>query len=107
MAIRLGEEELLSLAAAARRLPKKNSGKAVHVAALYRWAATGYRGIVLETLQVGGQRFTSMGALQRFAEALTDQDNHQGGWREVGRPTRNESAIARAEAEVSRLLSVK
>lgn len=104
MAIRIGEEELLSLADAAKRLPRKNSGKRVHVAALYRWASTGCRGVVLETLQVGGQRFTSMAALQRFAEELTNScERCQIGSDPASRRV-NAVEVGRAAAEVDRLL---
>jgi hypothetical protein len=45
-----------------------------HVATVYRWSTTGVRGVVLETLQIGGTRFTSREALQRFCERLTPPD---------------------------------
>lgn len=39
---------------------------------LKRWAAEGLGGgLKLETIRIGGQRFTSRGALQRFFEAVT------------------------------------
>lgn len=37
----------------------------------YRWSRHGLRGVVLETVQVGGSRFTSLEALQRFVADLT------------------------------------
>ena len=42
-----------------------------HVATCWRWVQRGCRGVKLETLLVGGKRFTSLEALQRFAEATT------------------------------------
>ena len=42
-----------------------------HVATIHRWASHGVRGVVLETLQVGGTRCTSREALQRFFERLS------------------------------------
>ena len=42
-----------------------------HVATVYRWSTVGVRGVVLETLQVGGTRCSSREALQRFCERLT------------------------------------
>ena len=57
--------------AAAARLPCRRAGKRPHVATVYRWAKRGLRGVVLETLQVGGTLCTSHEALQRFFEALT------------------------------------
>ena len=64
-------EDLLSLADAGRILPRRRGGRRVHVATLYRWAKHGLRGVVLQTLQVGGTRCTSREALQRFFEELT------------------------------------
>ena len=77
MSIDLKTEELLSLAEAARRLPKRGNGKAIHVAAIYRWSTTGYAGVILETIQICGQKFTSTEALQRFAEAVTREGKGQ------------------------------
>lgn len=64
-------EELLSLSAAARILPRRRGGKKVHTATLYRWTTTGLKGVVLESLQVGGTRCTSRQSLQRFFEQLS------------------------------------
>jgi hypothetical protein len=105
MSIQIDGEELLTLTEAARRLPVKNSGRRVHVAAVYRWASSGCRGVTLETIQIGGQRFTSVSALQRFGEELT--------WRarRAARPARTPDARARlseieaAEAAVRRDLA--
>lgn len=63
-------EELLSLPAAAKLLPRRRGGKKVHTATLYRWTVAGLRGAVLESLQIGGTRCTSREALQRFFEQL-------------------------------------
>jgi hypothetical protein len=112
MAIRVGEDELLTLAQAARRLPPRNNGKRLHVAALYRWTSTGCGGVVLETIQLGGQRFTSVAALQRFAESLTQQARaaRPGAPRASAaatKPAGVDADVARAEREVGRLLGVE
>jgi hypothetical protein len=65
-------ETVLSLTDAAARLPRRRGGKRVNVATLYRWASNGCRGVRLETIQIGGTRCTSMQALQRFFDRLTD-----------------------------------
>ena len=67
-------EEVVSLTQAAKckRLPRRRKGKRPHVATLFRWATVGVRGVVLETLQCGGTRCTSVEALQRFFERCTD-----------------------------------
>lgn len=43
--------------------------KRVGNATMHRWRSTGVRGVVLETLIVGGLRFTSVEAIQRFIDA--------------------------------------
>jgi hypothetical protein len=43
----------------------------VHVSCVYRWTVAGYRGVVLESLQVGCTRCTSREALGRFFAALS------------------------------------
>ncbi|MEE8172695.1 MAG: DUF1580 domain-containing protein [Alphaproteobacteria bacterium] len=56
-------EQLLTLAEAAKRLPTRP-----HVSTIWRWAATGG----LETVRLGGRVYTSIEAIERFAE-------HRGG----------------------------
>jgi hypothetical protein len=65
-------ETLISLAQAANELPRRRRGRKTHVSTLFRWTTAGCRGIVLETLQVGGTRCTSKEALQRFFERLSE-----------------------------------
>ncbi|MEK6677602.1 MAG: DUF1580 domain-containing protein [Planctomycetota bacterium] len=67
-------EDVVSLteAAKSKHLPRRRKGKRPHVATLFRWATVGVRGIVLETIQCGGTRCTSVEALQRFFERCTD-----------------------------------
>ena len=64
-------ESLLSLAQAAHGLPRRRRGRKTHVSTLYRWTATGCRGVLLEYVQVGSTRCTSREALQRFFGRLT------------------------------------
>ncbi len=61
----LDNEEPLSLYQASRYLPDKPSHPTV-----YRYATRGISGVVLETLQLGKQRFTSKSAIQRFLDRL-------------------------------------
>ncbi len=65
-------ESLLTLTQAAKRLPSRRPGKSPHVATLYRWASRGVRGVVLDTVRIGGTRFTSVEAVGRFSRALTE-----------------------------------
>ena len=64
-------EELMSLSDAARALPRRRGGRKVNVSTVYRWTTTGCRGVVLESLQIGGTRCTSRQALSRFFQRLT------------------------------------
>jgi hypothetical protein len=70
--IKLNAETIISLAEAARRVPSNHRGKPPHLSTLIRWIQTGSRGIRLEALRVGGRWVTSVEALQRFAERLTE-----------------------------------
>lgn len=65
-------ENIVSLNEAARALPRRRGGKKPHVATLYRWAQYGCRGVVLETCQIGGTKCTSLEALQRFVDRLSN-----------------------------------
>ena len=46
------------------------NGKQVHVTTVYRWINHGVRGFRLESIKVGGTTYTSVEAMQRFAEGL-------------------------------------
>ena len=67
MAISISGETLLSYAEAARSLP----GRGVNVSTIWRWVTRGVKGIRLETVTIGGRRFTSREALERFTAATT------------------------------------
>lgn len=71
------EEEVVSLAKAAKQLPGRVEGKSLHVGSIHRWANRGRRGVVLETIMVGGRRCTSMEALDRFFRRLTAGDERR------------------------------
>src|SRR5262245_39482752 len=65
-------EQLLSLPAAARRLPRLTADRPVSPATLWRWAHRGVRGVRLETWRLGGRTATSLEALRRFVAARSD-----------------------------------
>lgn len=87
-------ETLITLNDAARLCPARRRGKRTHLSCLYRWSNAGCRGVVLETIQVGGTRCTSKEALVRFFEALT---------RNAGRPATPSTASRRRAAEQANL----
>ena len=79
MAIDLKKENCMSLAKAAKTLPRVRASKPPHPMTLYRWATTGLKSksgqrIVLETEFVGGTRVTSREALERFFARKNDCD---------------------------------
>jgi len=63
-------ETLVTLSAAAKLVPGS-----VLVSTLHRWRQRGVRGIKLETVLLGGRRFTSREALERFSAAVTSAAN--------------------------------
>lgn len=63
-------EDIITLAAAASEIPGR-SGRGLNGCTIWRWHARGIRGIRLETLMIGGIRYTSREALQRFFAATT------------------------------------
>lgn len=99
MAIDLTTETLIALTRVPRRLPRRRAEKRVHITCVYRWTKNGCRGVVLESIQIGGTRCTSLEALGRFFAALTEQAG-------LGRPAtartpaQRDRAVARAVAEL-------
>lgn len=64
--IDINREQLLSFTEAAKSFPSRPN-----VATLWRWRTAGCRGVKLETVLIGGKRYTSREALQRFVDATT------------------------------------
>jgi Protein of unknown function (DUF1580) len=46
--------------------------KKLSVATVYRWTTAGCRGVVLESVQLGNTRCSSLAAYRRFCQRLTD-----------------------------------
>jgi hypothetical protein len=68
-------EPAIPLTQATALVPRRRRGRKASVSTLHRWATRGLRGVVLETLQVGGTKCTSRAALQRFFNALSKTAN--------------------------------
>jgi hypothetical protein len=64
--IDISTESLMTLQAAAATIPGRPN-----LSTLHRWRLRGVHGVRLETCRVGGRRFTSREALERFAAATT------------------------------------
>lgn len=73
--INISKEELFPLRVAPKRRPLRRRGKPIHVATIYRWSSpSGVGGVQLETVKIGGVRYTSAEALERFIERCTAGD---------------------------------
>ena len=71
------QEQLISLKEAPKHLPKRN-GKRTHYSTVFRWATKGARGRKLESVLIGGMRYTSVEALSRFTASATAVDLETG-----------------------------
>ena len=69
-------EDLITLAEAARCLPKID-GQKVAISTIFRWCSTGLRGARLQHIRLGKKICTTRGALLRFFSHLTDLDDHR------------------------------
>ena len=96
--IEIANDEIVTLAEAAKLLPQRRRGKKPHVSTLHRWAGCGLRGIRLETIRIGGTICTSLRALQEFFDQLTA--NERPGHRSTARPGRASRAAAERLDEI-------
>ena len=96
--IDLSTETVVSLNEAAARFPRRRKGKKTHVSTVYRWAQAGVRGVRLETIQVGATKCTSLEAMQRFCNRLT---NPKVSAPTSATPQARQRQIAAAEAELT------
>jgi len=62
-------EQLLTPSEAAKRLPSGRPGRKVHIATIHRWFDRGD----LEFVKIGGRKFTSVEALNRFINRCNRQ----------------------------------
>ncbi len=94
--IDLQNEQIISLAEAARSLP----GGSVHVSTIHRWRLRGVRGVKLSTVMRGGARRTSREAIERFCVAVTAASEGETPPTRTARQRRR--AIRAAEAELNK-----
>jgi len=89
-------ENLLTPIQVARLFPGR-SGTGVSVATVWRWlSGRGRRGVVLESIRVGGSRYSSREAVSRFVQHVN------------ARPVRNHDQRAEHEAvTVAKLLEAE
>jgi hypothetical protein len=74
-------------------------GNRVHIATCHRWIKTGIAGVRLETLFVGGRRYTSVEALERFFQESTEAKKRK----QRTEQANTNSRAKHAEAEAKRL----
>jgi hypothetical protein len=99
-------ENIITFSQAADELPRRRRGRKTHVSTLFRWSTIGCRGVVLETLKMGGTRCTSREALQRFFERLsnTRQGVSVGKGQSRSDACADHPSIARSQCQASRAL---
>lgn len=68
MSLDLEKEQAITLAEVPRYIPKRR-GKKVHYSTVYRWTTKGARGRLLESVLIGGLRYTTVEAVGRFLAA--------------------------------------
>ena len=72
--IDIHNETLVSISETPKHLPRRPSGKTVHISAVYRWIKKGIKGIRLESARIAGCTYTSLEALQRWSDALSNSE---------------------------------
>src|SRR5689334_18748137 len=65
----LTKETMIMLVEAPAHFPPTRPGKKVHVNSVRRWARDGAGGVVLEAIDLGSNRYTSVEAIGRFLKA--------------------------------------
>lgn len=68
MRIDIHKEQAITLAEVPKYVPKRG-GKKVHYSTVYRWVTKGARGRTLESVMVGGIRYTTVEAVARFLDS--------------------------------------
>jgi hypothetical protein len=71
---RLAEERPLSLPAAADYIGKLTGQRRPNVTTLWRWCLKGCKGVKLDSICIGGKRFVTVSAIERFIEARSLPD---------------------------------
>jgi len=74
----------------AKHLPRSRRGKKVHRTTVLRWMTRGCRGVVLDSVFIGGRRYTDLDSIRRFISASTDKFG--------GTPALHEAAAAKPDA---------
>jgi hypothetical protein len=70
--VNLTDETIISLKTVCRLVPGR-TGKGLALTTVFRWSLRGCRGRKLETFLVGGQRYTTREALDRFIVGINER----------------------------------
>ncbi len=65
--IDLQTEQVIAISEVPRHLPR-NGGKQTHYQTVFRWVTKGANGRLLASVKIGGRRYTSLEALNRFLQ---------------------------------------
>lgn len=92
---RISTESLITLRAASKLIPGRR-GRGVNLSTIWRWCLYGARGVKLDSITIGGARYTSKEAIARFIEKCSHNEAEP-----AGRPSRaRASSHARAVKEL-------
>ncbi len=100
MSIDVATQTVFPLADTPAHVPRRRGGKKLNKATAFRWAKDGLRGVRLETLRVGGTLCTSVEALQRFFERLSEEEPRA---TQMRTPAARQNALARVDRELDSL----
>jgi len=95
--IDLFSENVYSLKEASKVIPGIRGGKKPHIASLYRWCKKGVNGVKLESIQVGGTLCTSLQAIQRFCNKLSEPEQA-----EIKGQAQQNATLNRREREIDK-----
>ena len=70
--IEIAIKSLISLHEIPQRLLPRTSERPIQMSTVYRWIQRGVMGGRLEAIRIGGTTYTSLEALQRFGERLSE-----------------------------------
>ncbi|MBA4104969.1 MAG: hypothetical protein C0485_04345 [Pirellula sp.] len=74
----------------------------VNTCTTWRWSGRGVGGVVLETYSVGGRRYTSQEAFERFVERTTAAAQRGPSLPTIRTTRQREAAIRKADAELAK-----
>jgi len=100
--IDLQTETVVTFREAAKLIPRRRAGKKCAVSTLHRWRLKGIRGARLETAMVGGIRVTSVEAIQRFVDRLSNDPGRAAQVCTSRTPEMREKELAKVDTALAR-----